>query len=617
MRILFVTSECAPYSKSGGLADVAFSLPPALKQTGDEVAVITPMYHAVREQYMGRMTLIRETEIQLGERGFYCGLWRDEMNGVPVYFIDNMHYFDRPRLYGYGDDPDRFAFFCRAVIDLLPDLGLDPQILHCNDWETALAVIYLKNEQVYRPELRHIKSVFTIHNIAYQGQYAEHLLEDVFALDHGWYDGGLGFEYEGRRDVNLMKGAMLMADAVSTVSPNYARELHSPRYGYNLEGVVDIISGKMYGILNGIDMGHYDPRFCPDIPANFSREDLSGKAECKRRLQEKFGILQEPRWPLLCCVARLVEQKGLDLVRQVLPGLMDLGVQMIVFGQGDWEYVEYFNWARTQWPDQFGFSTDYSEPMASAVFAGSDIYLMPSRFEPCGLSQMMAMRFGTVPIVHETGGLRDSVRPYTEFDGMGDGFSFVEYSAHALYIMTRDAVRLYYGNPVVWAKLMERGMRKDFSWKRSAGRYNQMYSEIIDTRENVNVPFSEAFNTLKGHWEAVDRHNRELFPHKFSSGYRRTLEVYVTGRAEGTLNIRYADGETRISEGVSDFADAFAETTYDNLLDMVTGRVSPDELFLSGQLKFWGNLAKGYEFRGLLSPIPQPASAVPPDSGQQ
>jgi starch synthase len=293
MRILFVTSECAPYSKSGGLADVAFSLPPALKKTGDEVAVITPLYQCVRKNYGDTLTRVAEITVRLGWRErIYCGLWRGELSGVTVYFVDNLEFFDRPKLYGYGDDPLRFAFFSRAVISLLPQLDFMPQILHCNDWETALTVIYLKDEQVVRPELRNIRAVYTIHNIAYQGQFGENLLQDVFGLDQGWYDGGLGYEFEGRRDVNLMKGAMMMADAVSTVSPNYAREMHSDRYGCGLQGVADIVGGKLYGILNGIDMDRYDPSKCPNIPAHFSRNDISGKAQCKRRLQELFGLHQ-------------------------------------------------------------------------------------------------------------------------------------------------------------------------------------------------------------------------------------------------------------------------------------------------------------------------------------
>ena len=614
MRILFVTSECAPYSKSGGLADVAFSLPPALKKTGDEVAVITPLYQCVRKNYGDTLTRVAEITVQLGWRErIYCGLWRGELSGVTVYFVDNLEFFDRPKLYGYGDDPLRFAFFSRAVISLLPQLDFMPQILHCNDWETALTVIYLKDEQVVRPELRNIRAVYTIHNIAYQGQFGENLLQDVFGLDQGWYDGGLGYEFEGRRDVNLMKGAMMMADAVSTVSPNYAREMHSDRYGCGLQGVADIVGGKLYGILNGIDMDRYDPSKCPNIPAHFSRNDISGKAQCKRRLQELFGLHQEARWPLLCCVSRLVEQKGIELIRQVLPGLMDLGVQLIVFGQGDQQYLDYFDWAKRTWPGQVGFSSDYSEPMADAVFAGSDMYLMPSRFEPCGLSQMMAMRFGTVPIVHETGGLKDSVRPYSGFDGLGDGFAFVEYSAHALYVTCREAIRLYFGDRKMWAKLMDRGMRKDFSWDRSAERYNRMYEGILDNREEADVPFDEAFETLKAAWEEIDRENLARHPDDFNPHYRRTLEITLTGRAEGKLNIRFADGAIHVNKGVSDFADAFAEATYDNFLDMASGRVSPDTLFLNGQLKITGNLAKGYEFRMVLSPAPQQESGVSED----
>ena len=602
MRILFVTSECAPYSKSGGLADVAFSLPPALKETGDDTAVITPLYKCVKERFGDQIHKMTAIDVRLGEQEFYCGLWKGEREGVPIYFVENLEFFDRDRLYGYGDDATRFAFFSKSVIALLPVLDFSPQVLHCNDWESALTVIYLKDEQVLRPELRGIKTVYTIHNIAYQGQFGADTLTGIFGLDPGWYDGGLGYIYEGRHDINLMKGAMLMADAVSTVSPNYARELHSPRYGYGLQGVADIVTGKLYGILNGIDMDHYDPRMCPDIPAPFSREDLSGKKECKRWIQEKFGLEQASHWPLLCSVARLVEQKGVELIKQVLPGLMDLGLQLIVFGTGDQEYIDYFNWAKTQWPGQLGFSSDYSEPMASAVFAGSDMYLMPSRFEPCGLSQMMAMRFGTVPIVHETGGLKDSVRPYSEFDGLGDGFAFVEYSAHALYVTTREAARLYFGNAKVWSKLMDRGMRNYFSWKRSAQRYNQMYEDIIDNRTAADVPFDTAFEKLKAAWEQIDRDNLERYAGDIDPKYRRTLEITLTGRAEGVLNIRFNEGKISVNKGYSDFADAFAEATYDNFLDMANGKVSPDTLFLNGQLKFRGNLAKGYEFRRTLSP---------------
>jgi len=392
MKVLFVTSECAPFSKSGGLADVAFSLPPALKAAGDDIAVITPMYQCVKERFGAQLEKTMETYIRLGNRESYCGLYRGENNGVTMWFVDNEEFFLRPRLYGYDDDKLRFAWFCRAVIDLLTHLDFIPDILHCNDWETALAVIYLKNDQAWRDDLRNIKSVYTIHNIAYQGQFGAEELTRTFALPEGWYDGGLGYVYEGRRDVNLMKGAMLMADAVSTVSPTYALELHHPEFGCGLQGVADMVEQKLYGILNGIDMAHYDPRTDKRIPHAFSVDDMAGKARCKAVIQKKFGLTQEPYWPLLVSVARLVEQKGIELIREILPQLMELGVQLIIFGQGDQHYIDYFNECTRRWPGQLGFSSDYSKEMASKVFTGADFYLMPSRFEPCGLSQMMAMR---------------------------------------------------------------------------------------------------------------------------------------------------------------------------------------------------------------------------------
>ena len=475
MKILFVTSECAPFSKSGGLADVAFSLPPALKKTGDEIAIIAPYYQCTRERFADQITLVKQTEVRLGDRVMYCGLHRGELNGVTIWFIENEHFFHRPSLYGYGDDSLRFAFFCRAVIDLLGELDFMPGVLHCNDWETALAIIYLKNDAVVRDELKDIKTVYTIHNIAYQGQFGSRELTDVFALPEGWYDGGLGYEYQGRRDINLMKGAMLMADAVSTVSPTYARELHFPTFGMGLQGVVDMIDGKMYGILNGIDMDHYDPTKDPMIPYHFTPDDMYGKKLCKREIQKIFGLAQEDEWPLLCSVARLNEQKGIELIKQILPGLMDMGVQLIVFGQGEQQYVDYFNWAKENWPGQIGFSDKYNEPMASKVFAGADMYLMPSRFEPCGLSQMMAMRYGTVPIVHETGGLKDSVRAYKDFDGIGDGFAFSEYAAKNLYLAISEAVKVYFADEEMFNKLRRRCMTKDFSWDKSARAYNAMY----------------------------------------------------------------------------------------------------------------------------------------------
>lgn len=602
MKILFVTSECAPFSKSGGLADVAFSLPPALKKTGDEIAIITPLYQTTRENYGTDITPVGRFTISLGERRLECGLHRGELSGVTVWFIENDHFFHRPRLYGYGDDSLRFAFFSRAVIDLLPELDFMPEILHCNDWETALAIIYLKNEQVVRPHLRGIKSVYTIHNIAYQGQFGEQELTTTFALPQGWYDGGLGYEFEGRRDINLMKGAMLMADAVSTVSPTYARELHYPYYAHGLQGVVDIVDPKLYGILNGIDTDHYDPSHDPLIPYHFTAQDRSGKAMCKREIQALFGLSQEAEWPLLCSVARLVEQKGIELIKQILPQLMDMGVQLIVFGQGDAQYVDYFNWARENWPGQLGFSSNYNEPMASKVFAGADMYLMPSRFEPCGLSQMMAMRYGTVPIVHETGGLKDSVRAYKDFDGVGDGFAFSDYQAKDLYLAIQEAVKLYFSNEEMFDHLRYRCMTKDFSWDKSAEQYNRMYDEISEGGSEGDITFEEAFAQIKHAYEEIDKQNKIRHAKDVRTNYHRIIQIRITGRGAGTMHVEFADGSMHIRPESHPNAEAFVECSFDNLISMARGFVTTDKLFLSGQLKLSGNLSKAFEIRHLLSP---------------
>lgn len=600
MKILFVTSECAPFSKSGGLADVAFSLPPALKAAGNEIAMITPLYQCVRNRFGDELTRVKEKTIYLGATPYSCGLYRGDRGGVTVWFVEYAAFFDRPGLYGYDDDALRFAFFSRAVIELLPELDFMPEILHCNDWETALAVIYLKNDQHWRQDLQGIKSVYTIHNIAYQGQFSASELTTTFALPEGWYNGGLGYEFEGRRDVNLMKGAMLMADAVSTVSPTYAKELHYPAFGQGLQGVVDEIEHKMYGILNGIDMAHYDPSLDQRIPFRFDVLNRSGKAKCKASIQQKFSIAQEPRWPLLCSVARLVEQKGIELVKQVLPGLMEMGVQLIVFGQGEQQYIDYFNWAKQQWPEQLGFSSDYTEQMASEIFAGSDMYLMPSRFEPCGLSQMMAMRYGTVPIVHETGGLKDSVRPYSDFDGIGDGFSFASYQAKDLYLAVQEAVKLYFGDESTFEVLRGRCMTKDFSWTKSASLYHRMYSEISDGGSGKALTFMEAFETLKKAYEELDADNRARHAESFHKNYNRTIQIQITGRGAGVLHVIFEPEGIQIIPSSIDGADAKVISSFDNLLGMAEGRLSADQLFMSGQLKVNGNLSKGAEMRRLL-----------------
>ncbi len=604
MKILFATSECAPFSKSGGLADVAFSLPPALQKEGNEVAIITPLYQCVRKGFAQELTKVKDCAVLHGEKTYHCGLYRGYRDGVTVWFVEYDPFFDRPKLYGYDDDKLRFAFFSRAIIELLPELDFTPEILHCNDWETALAVVYLKNDQNWRKDLRGIKSVYTIHNIAYQGQFGADELTTTFALPQGWYDGGLGYEFEGRHDVNLMKGAMLMADAVSTVSPTYARELHYPQFAHGLQGVVDIVDNKLRGILNGIDMDHYDPRLDKRLPYAFSVEDMTGKALCKASIQKKFGLEREREFPLFCSVARLVEQKGIELIKEILPLLMDLGIQLIIFGQGEQKYIDFFTECTKKYPGQLGFSSDYSEQMASEVFAGADFYLMPSRFEPCGLSQMMAMRYGTIPVVHETGGLKDSVRPYSDFDGVGDGFSFPNYQGQDLYLAIVEAMKVFFADENTFHKLRRRCMTKDFSWEKSSQQYCRMYSDIVEDNSDQTLPFEEAFAQLKEVYETLDAENRKKFSGAFTENYHRVIQLNVSGRMRGFVSVEFSRHGEDTAFGIQPYmrsdADAIVTASFDHFLAMAQGTASFDKLFLSGLIRVEGNLSKGVQIRQLL-----------------
>lgn len=599
MKILFVTSECAPYSKSGGLADVAFSLPPALRKAGNKVQIITPYYQCVRERFADEVERVREITVRLGNAELYCGLLKGELSGVPVWFIDNEDLYSRERLYGYDDDKFRFAWFSKAVIDVMKEISFIPDILHLNDWETALCAMYLKDDQALRADYRNVRTVFTIHNIAYQGQYGANELTSTFALDPGWYNGGLGYEYQGRHDVNLMKGAMLMADAVSTVSPTYARELHTRKFGAGLEGVCDMIEGKMYGILNGIDPSHYDPGKDPRIPANFTAKRMAGKDACKRYIQKEFGLREEKYWPLFAVVARLVEQKGVDLIRKLMPKLMRRGIQLIVFGQGDAKYVDFFHSCREEYAGQFGFSDNYTEEMAAKVFAGADFYLMPSAFEPCGLSQMMAMRYGTVPIVHETGGLKDTVRPYSDFDGIGDGFSFSVYSSKSLLLAIDEAIKVYFAEQDVFETIRERCMTKDFSWKKSAQSYLKMYTDIRGNGSDPNVSFAEAFEVLGIVYDDLED-RRRAYLKKMPEDYQNVCQIRIEGPGEGTFYVKFTKKGMEMMPYSYEGADATISTSFDNLYNMAIGTADPDRLFVKGQLKVDGNMSKGAEMRYLI-----------------
>ncbi|MCQ2771889.1 MAG: glycosyltransferase, partial [Bacilli bacterium] len=412
--------------------------------------------------------------------------------------------------------------------------------------------------------------------------------------------GALEYVYEGSHDVNVMKGAMLMADAVSTVSPTYANDLHSPYFGIGLQGVVDMVQGKLYGILNGINMDHYDPRKDKRIPAKFSRANLEGKDECKAYLQEAFGLRKEKEWPLFCSVARLVEQKGIELIKEIIPRLMKMGVQIIVYGQGEQHYIDYFTELTRKYPGQFGFSSDYNEEMAAKVFAGSDFYLMPSSFEPCGLSQMMAMRYGTIPIVHETGGLKDSVRPYSDFDGLGDGFSFTQYNGMALYLAILQPVKLHFGTPEAFAKLRDRCLRKDFAWNKSALVYEKMYSDICGSGNDPSLSFLDAYEELKEAYEALEDH-RNAYLALQEDDYENSVQVRIEGAGSGTFSLKFdKKNGLQMFPFSNDSADNTVAASFDNLIGMAKGEVSADHLFVTGQMKVEGNISKGAQLRYLI-----------------
>ena len=475
MNILYVTSEAVPFCKTGGLADVAGSLPQSLAANGDRVSVILPLYQSVADAWRDRLHFERYTYVRLAWRSLYCGLFSYERQGVTWYFVDNEQYFKRPELYGYYDDGERFAFFCKAVIDLLPSLDWMPDILHCNDWQTALVPIYLKDVATRWPEVRGIRTVFTIHNIEYQGRYGADSVDQLFGLDRGWYDDGT-LRMDG--DVNLMKGAMLMADAVTTVSPTYAAQLHDPRYAEGLESVVDAIGWKMHGVVNGIDTVGYDPASDPALPAHYTAEDMGGKAVCKASLQGALGLHQEPDTPLIAMVTRLVGHKGLDLVQQAMDGIMATGCQFVVLGTGDRQYEDFFRWKAGQYPGRLSAQILYAEDLSRRVYAAADLFLMPSRSEPCGLSQMIAMRYGAVPIVRSTGGLADTVKSCQVGQSDGTGYLFGDYDAGAMLSVIGQATGLYRGDRAGFDTVRQRGMTEDFSWTRSADSYRHIYENL-------------------------------------------------------------------------------------------------------------------------------------------
>ena len=475
MKILYATSEAVPFCKTGGLADVAGSLPAALAAEGAEVAVILPMYQKVKEKFSDQLRFECYDYVDLAWRHSYCGLFSLERDGVTWYFLDNEQYFNRPDLYGYADDNERFGYFSRAIVRMLDHLKFWPDVIHCNDWQTALVPIYLKDDGVREDRYRSIKTTLTIHNIEYQGRYGMDTLGNLFGLDQGWANDGT-IVMDG--DVNLLKGAILCADAVNAVSPTYANELKMAYFAHRLENIMRQCEYKLSGVLNGFDMKLYDPSADQRFTATYTAENMSGKAENKAVLQRMMGLREEADTPILAIVSRLVSHKGLDLICEVLHDIMELPVQLVILGKGDRKYEEFFHWASQQYNGRMSVRLDYNEALSMAIYAGADLFLMPSKSEPCGLSQMIAMRYGTVPIVRETGGLRDTVQPYEAWRDAGNGFTFANYASADMLYVIREAVTLYKENPDAFGRLRQRAMAGDFSWARSAKDYLRIYANI-------------------------------------------------------------------------------------------------------------------------------------------
>lgn len=473
MKVLYVASEALPFMASGGLGDVAGSLPQALRKRLIGCRVVMPLYDTIKQEWKDKMTFITNISVPVAWRRQYCGIFQAKHEGVIYYLIDNQYYFKRDTIYGHYDDAERFTFFSRAVLEILPVVDFKPDIIHCNDWQSALTPVFYSTFYSKDPWYQGIKTVFTIHNIQYQGTYGMELVNDVIGLNPA--DTAI-VEYDG--DVNFMKGAIECANKVTTVSPSYANEILDPWYSHGLDTILRERQWKLQGILNGIDTVNYDPETDASIVKNYTVKDVkAGKAENKRQLQENMGLPQRADVPVIGLVTRLVSHKGLDLIKGILDELLyTTDVQVVVVGSGDWQYENFFKEMANKYPDKLAVRIGFVPSLARKIYAGADLFLMPSKSEPCGLSQMVALRYGTVPIVRETGGLRDSISD--SGDGQGNGFTFKTYNAHDMLGAIRRGLGAY-ADKEYWDKLVVRAMECDCSWGKSANEYIKMYKELL------------------------------------------------------------------------------------------------------------------------------------------
>ncbi len=475
MQIVFASAECAPFVKTGGLGDVAGSLPAALVRAGAEVIVMVPKYATIKDEYKAQMEHFSDFYVSLGWRNEYCGLEKLEHDGVTYMFIDNERYFARDYPYGFFDDGERFAFFSKAITESLQHLpsGFECDILHCNDWQTALAPVFLREFYQGLPLYERVKTVFSIHNVAFQGQFSDTVMEDILGVAH--IPAAASQLRCDACSINYMLGALRYADAITTVSPTYANEIQTPEFGEGLDGVLRERSYALQGILNGIDVAGFDPATDKRIAANYTVDDRGGKAVCKAKLQEELGLEVRDDRPLMVMVTRLTRQKGLDLVMYALDRILSGGVQVAVLGTGDRDYEDGLRYFQDKYPGTMAARIEFDPALSQRMYAAADMFLMPSKFEPCGLSQIIAMRYGTLPIVRETGGLKDTVIPYNEFTGEGTGFSFSNFNGDEMGDAVFRAARLFWDNRDAWNQLVTQAMSQDFSWTRSADKYLDLY----------------------------------------------------------------------------------------------------------------------------------------------
>lgn len=475
MKILFAAAEAHPFIKTGGLADVIGALPKALKNAGVDIRVILPKYRGIPEKYVEKMEHIAVVNVPVGWRSQYCGIERIVHDGIPIYFIDNEYYFGaRDGIYGYMDDGERFAFYNRAVLECLPAIDFQPDVLHCHDWHAAVVPMLLDGHYRHDPFYSKIRTVFTIHNLLYQGVFPYEVLDGLLGLDSSYFN---GVEYYG--NINFMKGGIVFSDHVTTVSPTYAQEIRTAYYGYGLEGLLESRSDRLTGIVNGIDTKSYNPANDPHIFSRY-RTNLIKKTENKLGLQQELGLPIAPHIPMVAMVTRLVDSKGLDLITRILDELLYYDdIQFVLLGTGDEIYERWFREAAWRYPTKLSSQILFNDALSRKMYAGSDLFLMPSKFEPCGISQLLALRYGSIPVVRETGGLNDTVQPYNEVTGQGNGFTFSDYNAHDMMFTLRRAVS-YYHKPEHWKQVTKNAFSGDYSWNVSAQQYIDIYKKITE-----------------------------------------------------------------------------------------------------------------------------------------